>query len=385
MERMHTEAGAARTGTAQRPGAILARVITGGMAARAVLFCCLACGLCAASGCGRKGDPFLGVPLGPSKVRQLTAVGRPAEIVLSWQAPRDNTDDSDLLDLGGFRIYRAQSSFADYCRSCPRRYELLFDYEYRGPSGQKPERRMYQYRDSAVAPGTVYEYRLQAYNAAGAAGPAPEPVAVHYDAAPRPPQDVALERSGRLIVLGWQKVSGLADGRAAEDIAGYNVYRRLDTEEYAAPLNAAPVAEPRFEDIPPAYDTVYYYSVRAVRRIEQSVLESDGAPEIRLAYLDMTPPEPPRFLTAIAQPEGVLLKWMAKSEKGFAGYHVYRRTAGAGQFKRLNAGLLTENSWVDTTAVRRQRYEYAVSAVDDSKSANESAFGETVYIHYVLD
>jgi hypothetical protein len=76
---------------------------------------------------------------------------------------------------------------------------------------------------------------------------------------------------------------------------------------------------------------------------------------------------------------------MAKSEKGFAGYHVYRRTAGAGQFKRLNPGLLSENSWVDTTAVRRQRYEYAVSAVDDSKSANESAFGETVYIHYVLD
>jgi len=341
--------------------------------------------VCTAAACGRKGDPFLGVPLAPSKVRALAAVGRPGEIVLSWQAPRDNTDETDLLDLAGFKIYRAQVSLADYCRTCPRRYEPLFDYEYRGPVGAKPERSIYHYRDSAVSAGTVYEYRLQAYNASGAAGPAPEPVAVHYDAAPRSPQGIALERSNRLIVLGWQPVSALVDGRAAEGVAGYNVYRRLEAEEFGAPLNSQPVAEPRFEDIPPAYDAVYYYTVRAVRMIEQSVLESDATPVIRLAYLDITPPEPPRFLTAIAQPEGVLLKWMAKSEKGFASYNIYRRPAGAGQFKRLNSDVLLENSWVDTTAVKRQRYEYAVTAIDDSQSANESAFSETVYMHYILD
>jgi len=383
MNHMHAVVGTSRSGTV----CPIRRTCfaTGLFGGRRLFIVCCALLVCAAPACGRKGDPFLGVPLAPSKVRALTAVGRPAEIVLSWQAPRENTDGSELRDLSGFRIYRAQESFADFCRTCPRRWELLFDYEYRGPAGQQPERRMYQYRDTAVRPGTVYEYRLQAYNASGAVGPAPQAVAVHYDAAPRSPEGFALERRNRLIVLGWKPVGTLVDGRVAEDIAGYNVYRRLETEEFAAPLNAAPVEVLQYEDISPAYDTVYYYSVRAVRMIEQSVLESDGAPEIRLAYLDITPPEPPRFLTAIAQPEGVLLKWMAKSEKGFAGYHIYRRPAGAGQFTRLNSEVLLENSWVDTTAVRRQRYEYAVTAIDDSQSANESAFSETVYIHYVLE
>jgi hypothetical protein len=43
------------------------------------------------------------------------------------------------------------------------------------------------------------------------------------------------------------------------------------------------------------------------------------------------------------------------------------------------------NSWLDTTAVKRQRYEYAVSAVDDSLSANESSLSEPVYVHYILN
>jgi len=382
MKHMRADAGTARN-IVRPPG----RRCDGAnfFSGRRLFFLCCALLVCALPACGRKGDPFLSEPLAPSKVRALAAVARPGAIMLSWQAPRENTDGSELRDLSGFRIYRAQASFADFCRACPRSWELLFDYEYRGPAGQQPERRTYQYRDTAVRPGTVYEYRLHAYNASGAAGPAPEAVAVHYDVAPLSPQGFALERRNRLIVLSWQPVSTLVDGRAAEDIAGYNVFRRLETEEFAAPLTAAPVAGPQFEDIPPAYDTVYYYTVRSVRMIEQSMIESDGAPEIRLAYFDTTPPDSPRFLTAIAQPEGVLLKWMAKSEKGFAGYHVYRRTAGAGEFKRLNAELLLNNSWVDATAVRRQRYEYAVSAVDDSLSANESPLSETVYIHYILD
>jgi len=352
---------------------------------RRAVFFCSALALLAAPACGRKGDPFLSVPLAPSKVRAPGAVARPGGIMLQWQSPRDNTDDSDLRDLAGFYIYRAQEPFDDYCATCPSRYELLFDYEYRGPAGRKPERRPYQYGDTAVRPGNVYLYRLQAYNARGAAGPPSEPVAVYYDAAPAFPQDVELERRNRLIVLSWKPVSELADGRPAEGITGYHVYRRLEAETYDAPLNEQPVTATLFDDIPPDYDKIYYYTVRTVRLYEKSVIESAAVPELRLEYLDITPPGSPRFLTAIAQPDGILLKWMAKSEKGFAGYHVYRRTAGAGEFTRLNPELVLTNSWVDTTARRRGRYEYAVSAIDDSLSANESQLSESVSIRYILN
>ena len=351
---------------------------------RSMVFCCMTLAFLAVSACGRKGDPFLSVPLAPSTVRAVTAVARPGEIVLTWQAPGGNTDGTDLLDLSGFHVYRAQETFADFCLKCPRSYELLFNYEYLGPRGQRPERRSYHYRDTAVKPGIVYMYRLRAYNASGTAGPNADTLDVHYDVALQAPRDFQLERRNRLVVLSWQPVNALADGRAAGDISGYTIYRRVEKGEYEAPLNAQPIQEVRFEDIPPEYDTVYYYTVRAVRTVEQTIIESDASPEIRLEYFDITPPEAPRFLTVIAQSGGILLKWMAKSEKGFAGYHVYRRTAG-GEFKRLNAELLRTNSWLDTTAVKGHGYEYAVSSVDDSQSANESSPSEPVYIRYILN
>ncbi len=351
---------------------------------RILILCCMVLALLAVSACGRKGDPFLSVPLAPSKVRAVTAVARPGEIVLTWQAPDGNTDDTDLLNLSGFHVYRAQETFADFCLKCPRSYELLFNYEYQGPRGQRPEKRSYHYRDTAVKPGIVYMYRLRAYNATGAAGPNADTLDVHYDVAPQAPRDFQLERRSRLVVLSWQPVNALADGRAAGDISGYTIYRRAEKGEYESALNAQPIKEVVFEDIPPAYDTVYYYTVHAVRTVEQTIIESDACAEIRLEYFDITPPEAPRFLTVIAQPGGILLKWMAKSEKGFAGYHVYRRTAGS-EFKRLNAELLRTNSWVDTTAVKGQGYEYAVSSVDDSQRANESPPCEPEYIRYILN
>lgn len=352
---------------------------------RGLLFCCMAFVFLAVSACGRKGDPFLSVPRAPEKVRALTAVARPGEIVLTWQAPHNNTDETDLLDLAGFYVYRAQETFADYCVTCPRSYELLFDYEYRGPRGKRPEKGLYNFSDPAVKPGTVYMYRIAAYNAAGTAGPVADPSVVYYAVAPRAPRSFNVERKNRLIVLSWQPVGELADRRAADDIVGYNMYRRMQTGEYEIALNTEPIVETRFEDIPPADDTVYYYVVRAVRMHEQTIIESDASPEVRLEYYDITPPEVPRFLTAIAQPGGILLKWMAKTEKGFAGYHVYRRPAGGGAFQRLNPELLLMNSWLDTTAVKRQRYEYAVSAVDDSLSANESPLSDPVYVRYILN
>ncbi len=352
---------------------------------RDLLLCCLTLVLLMASACGRKGDPFLSDPLAPEKVRALTAVARPGEIVLTWQAPRDNTDGTDLLDLAGFHVYRAQETFADYCLKCPRNYELIFDYEYRGLIGQRPKRSSYHYRDTDVQPGTVYMYRLRAYNALETAGLEPDPFVVHYVSAPQSPRDFKLERRNKLIVLSWSPVGMLADGRAADDISGYTMYRRLDSGEYEATLNEQPSAEVRFEDIPPDYDTVYYYTVRAVRMHEQTIIESDASAEIRLEYFDMTPLSAPRFLTPIEQMGGILLKWKAKTEKGFAGYHVYRRTAGGGEFKRLNPEPLLMPSWLDTTAVKRQRYEYAVSAVDDSLSANESSLSEPVYVRYILN
>jgi fibronectin type 3 domain-containing protein len=351
----------------------------------ALLLCCMAGVLLTGSACGRKGDPFLSKPLAPQKVRALTAVVRPGEIVLQWQAPRDTTDETGLLDLAGFYVYRARETLADYCVTCPRSYELVFNYEYRGPRGIRPDKRLYSFSDQDVALGFVYMYRVVAYSAAGTAGPGPDPCIVHYDTAPRTPRGFKAEQKNKLIVFNWQPSDALADGSFSGEAIGYRVYRRLDAGEFESPLNAEVLTETFFEDTPPADDTVYFYTLRSVRTHKQTVLESEAAPELRVEYFDRIPPEAPRFLTAIAQKEGVLLKWMAKTDAGFAGYNVYRRTAGRGEFERLNRELVTANSWLDTTAVKRQRYEYVVTALDDSLSANESRFSDSAFLRYILN
>jgi fibronectin type 3 domain-containing protein len=76
----------------------------------------------------------------------------------------------------------------------------------------------------------------------------------------------------------------------------------------------------------------------------------------------------------------VILKWIAKSEPGVAGFNVYRRNAGAGAFARINRELIQENSWLDASARIGNRYEYAVTAVDLSLRKNESELSAPVAI-----
>jgi fibronectin type 3 domain-containing protein len=76
----------------------------------------------------------------------------------------------------------------------------------------------------------------------------------------------------------------------------------------------------------------------------------------------------------------MILKWIAKSDPGVAGFNVYRRDAGAGAFARINRELTQENSWLDASARIGKRYEYAVTAVDQSLRKNESELSAPVAV-----
>jgi len=121
-----------------------------------------------------------------------------------------------------------------------------------------------------------------------------------------------------------------------------------------------------------------------VRRVQDTQIESRPSAEVVVRYLDTTAPGTPQALTAIAREEGILLKWMPKTEPGFAGFNLYRKESAGSGFIRLNDRLITQSSWLDRTARARQRYIYAVTALDGSAQANESPYSETVEILYLL-
>jgi hypothetical protein len=148
----------------------------------------------------------------------------------------------------------------------------------------------------------------------------------------------------------------------------------------SAPLNESPLTETFFEDEPDTCDQMYYYTVRAVRTVFDSFVESAPSAEYGQLYADTTAPTVPQSLTAIPYKEGILLKWQAKSESGIAGFNVYRREAGGGDFIRINKELIQENSWIDKTARIGKKYNYAVTAVDESITKNESPLSDPVSI-----
>ena len=70
--------------------------------------------------------------------------------------------------------------------------------------------------------------------------------------------------------------------------------------------------------------------------------------------MDITPPGTPRGLTAVPTKRGVLLKWIPKGERDFAGYNLYRQGPGDKQFVELHEGSIQAHSWVDA-AVKMAR------------------------------
>jgi len=335
--------------------------------------------------CGKKGDPGLPVTRAPEAPKRFHAAARAEGVILLWKASDKNADGSPLLDLSGFRILRSAMPIEEACLKCPRDYKLLYDYDYRGPNGQAPEKRWFYYQDAALAFKHVYTYTMQCYNEREHAGPPAKAIDVYWDTPPAAPSHFRWERKYRVVSLFWDPPASLADGTAAESLLGYNVYRTLQKGVYRdMPINQAIVPEPAYEDVPDTLDTVYFYTVRAVRAVQDTMIESAPSGEIEVAYMDITPPGAPQGLTVVPTKEGMLLKWIPKGEKDFGGFYIYRKSPGEDRFVRLNEKPVRENAWVDAGARVGRRYIYGVSSVDRSAGANESALSETVEVLYIL-
>ena len=347
----------------------------------AILFCVLLL----VSSCGKKGDPGLPITVAPQPVKKFQVVARAEAVILLWRAPEQNADDSPLLNLSGFKIFRSEMPIEKACLRCPRDYTMIFDYDYKGPRGQEPEKKLFYYQDTSVKFKNLYTYKIYCYNEKDVLGPPTKPADVFWDAPLVPPAALKAERKNRAVLLSWNPPAALADGSAPDAIEGYNVYRATKQSDYAqAPENEEIVKDLFFEDLPENIDATFFYTVRAVRKVHETMIESAPSPEIEVAYMDITPPGVPQGLTAIPEKGGMLLKWIPKTEKDFAGFNVYRKDPSGAGFIKLNERLLQINSWTDSTASIGKRYVYGVTSVDRSAGANESELSEPVEVLYIL-
>ena len=347
---------------------------------RLILISCIAMAFAA---CGKKSDPMVPVYAIPGSVKSLNAAVRPETVVLLWKAPRKNVNDSPLVDLAGFKIYRSEIQIEKACKKCPRNFKQIFDYKYTGPRGKVPDNQWLTYYDRSSSPGSFYTYQIIAYTEKGTPGRPSSDVNVYCVTPPDPPESIRAEKNGSSMVLGWDLQTDTVMHPDLK-IKGVNVYRRtLDTVYGVFPVNAKIVEENNFRQVSDKDNETFFYRLRTVAVMKDTFIESSPSEEFRVLFADTDPPSVPEALTVIPQRDGMYLKWILVMDEACAGYNVYRKEPGRGDWVRLNKTLVSGSSWTDRTVRKSGRYVYGVTSVDSSSRANESSMSETVKIKYI--
>jgi fibronectin type 3 domain-containing protein len=326
-------------------------------------------------GCAKKGDPVPWDSIVPKRIVDLEAIPREGRLLLEWKVPKENTDKTPLTDLASFKILRSEGALVgEACKGCGEKTKVVYEMKW---SSQEEDKKRAAVLFEGLEAKKVYVYQVVSVNRRGYPSAPSNPVTVYWDYLPQAPRMVNGERGDKRVDLSWEPVEG------AE---GYNVYRRLDDEEFSTrPLNRELLKTNHYSDLNVENEKKYIYSVRAVKKVVKTDLEGKGSLEIPVTPVDLIPPAAPIDLVAIPLKEGIELNWRGNREPDLLGYYVYRRKFGEKEFKRLNESPLSKETYLDTDVVLQQEYEYAVSAVDNSVRRNESPHSEEVRVKYLYE
>lgn len=179
-------------------------------------------------------------------------------------------------------------------------------------------------------------------------------------AQPSAPRAVATETS---IVLTWT-----AETATTGPIA-YNIYRGGSSD----PINAAPVAEAKYERGGVTFGTEECFTLRAVEKMGAVSLESSPSAPVCVTPRDTFAPAAPKGLSIVAGTGTMNLGWDANKEPDLAGYLVLRGEAPGDTLQPLTAEPIAATSYEDKTVKPGVRYVYVIVAVDKASPPNRSA------------
>ncbi|MBN1760819.1 MAG: hypothetical protein JW863_20995 [Chitinispirillaceae bacterium] len=75
----------------------------------------------------------------------------------------------------------------------------------------------------------------------------------------------------------------------------------------------------------------------------------------------------------------VTLTWNPNAESDVAGYNVYRKHSDS-DFVKINAAVVTDTLYRDSTGIQDQTYEYKITAVDNTDNEGEKSMGVSVQV-----
>ena len=215
-----------------------------------------------------------------------------------------------------------------------------------------------QYQDTGLAAATWYQYRVRAWNAAGAAPAGPVASAATAAPAPTPPTApsklTAVAESSRQVTLRWTDNSG--------NEVGFLIERSGNAgKTWGAVARTGPNAT-TFSDTSVLARTAYRYRVRAFTQTGASDYASAAVttpvrPVVR-------PPTPTGLRTAVVSSQEVSLRWTdnARTELG---YVVERSSNNGKTWTKIAQTATNVSTFTDLRVSAIQNYRYRVRAINE--------------------
>ncbi|MBF0530384.1 MAG: fibronectin type III domain-containing protein, partial [Deltaproteobacteria bacterium] len=338
-----------------------------------------------ATACGLKAPPLPAESALPERVQDVAyRFSEEERLIITFRPPEKNRRGLPLKDLGGFYVDRAEDQLRPgFCSTCPVSYRRHFQVPATTPPPLKNVAEVTYTVEDRLKPGYSYRYRITAHNRAGEFDPDRATiVTINYDRPGQPPERLEAHAENHIVYLKWSTPGNLIDGRTLVDLAGYDLYRRLPGQGWQKLNIGGPWGQNTYEDIQVDNEHEYEYRVRTVRNLSGTLIDGPASGLVSARPVNLTPPPPPVKVDAALTVNGIRLVWSEVKTPDRAGYRVYKRLEGENRFRKLEPGLILENTFFDEQVKYGQTYYYRVTTVDRTPLGNESPPSPEVRVRY---
>ena len=314
-----------------------------------------------------------GAPSDISAVPDEVDFGR---VVISWNAPIRDADNSQLTGIDSYTVYRSIDTNTSFV--------VVGNID----AGQR------QFIDTGLEESTTYFYALTASDAVGNEGPRSSGVQVRTKGvdktAPQPPQNISAipdEVNFGRVVVRWNAPVVDADGSELTGLVSFVIFRSKGGNSSFVPIDTLDVSVREYTDLNLEPLTSYSYTMSA---LDEAGNESSRAAtvQVRTEGPDQVAPVAPQNLSALADDADfgqITVSWGASTQDvgggqltGLANYTVFRSKGSTNSFQPVASLDVNTRQFVDTGLEPLTTYFYTVTAIDEA--GNESARATAVQV-----
>lgn len=184
--------------------------------------------------------------IAPKQVVGLAHLVSQGKVSLSWNAVTTNEDDTPILDLGGYRIFRKKTAEGAL--------ELI---------GSVDEATT-AYEDATAKDGASYVYAVAAIDNEVTPNEGTKSADLAVKTIPSIPTGLNATGFDSKIRLDWTSVASEVDTDLNENLAGYNIYRsETDGTDYVK-IGNVEKAVLTYDDLTAVNGTTYYYVITSI-------------------------------------------------------------------------------------------------------------------------